>query len=135
MKLTYILLSVLITLSVNNITHAKTDIDIKDCPIQTVTTVYISYTETIDASTDLGKQYETFINSVEALPKTGNFNNFKITAQDMRTRSLSNSSTSKEVSMNVTVEFDLNYQAVTDINKNLKNSNLDATTYQRKRCQ
>lgn len=145
MKFTTFVLSTVLVLSFSNTVFAKADIDTKDCTTQTVTSAYIRLIETVNLGTDLGKYYEGYMNKVNTLPQTGNFNHFKLVSQNLSVNPshstntsinpLQGPTTASKVYIDVAIEFDLNYQAVADINTLLKATDYDVTTKEVKRCQ
>lgn len=145
MKFTTFVLGTVLVLSFSNTVFAKADIDTKDCTAQTVTSAYITLLETVNLGTDLGKYYEDYMNKVKALPQTGKFNHFKLISQNLTVNPSYNTNssinplqgpiTARKVYIAVAIEFDLNYQAVTDINTVLKATDYDVTTKEVKRCQ
>lgn len=136
MKLSNVVLGAFLVLSLNNFAYAagntKAEDATKDCPLLPTTSAYISY-KTASQDADLGKLYENYTNEITALPKTGHFNNFKIISQNFRTDPVYRSLEGKQVSIDFTVQFDLNYQAVTDLTS-LKASDVSINTFQQKRC-
>lgn len=135
MKFSNIVIATFLIFSFNNVVYAKAEITTKNCPVKMQTSAYIAFNETITQDENLGDLYEKHINKVKALVKTGNFKNFKIVGQDIRARPLANSNNGAlDVYINVTIDFDLNYKAVTDIKTSLKNTEVNVNTYERRQC-
>lgn len=136
MKLSNVVLGAFLALSFSNIALAagdtKAEVAKKDCPTQTVTSAYIAYKKT-SHDANLGKLYENYTNKIKALPATGHFTNFKIVSQNIRTDPVFRSVEDQQVSIDFTIEFDLNYQAVTEI-ASLKASDITINTFELKRC-
>lgn len=135
MKFSNIILATFLIFSLNNVAYAKAEITTKNCPAKMQTSAYIAFNETITQSESLGVLYEKRMNKIKALAETENFKNFKIVSQDIRARPLTNSNSGAlDVYINVTIDFDLNYKAVTDLNISLKNTEVNVRTYERRSC-
>lgn len=139
MKLSTIVLSTLLALSLNNVAnaadHTGTKNAIKDCPLQTVTSAYITYKTSAKHTADIGKLYESYTDKVKGLSTTGHFNNFKLVSQNFRTGPAYTRPTEEnEVNIDFTVEFDLDYKAITDL-ASIKATDLTVNTFERKICQ
>lgn len=130
-------MSALLVLSLNNVTYAadpvKTENTVKNCPTQTATSAYLTYRKSVAEATDLGKLYEVYMNEVEALLKADHFNNVKVVGQDFRVNPVTGAVGSKEITINLTIDFDLNYKAISELAA-IKGTDVVISTYERKRC-
>jgi len=136
MKLINVVLGAFLVISLSHIAQAeessKTKETKKECPLKTITVAHINYKNILQQDDDIGKLYESYTNKVMALPTTGHFTNFKITNQNIRTDSPYGSE-NRQVYIDISIEFDLNYQAITDLSA-LKVASLNVNTFETKRC-
>lgn len=138
MKLSNMLIAAVLAVLFNSVTHAaeqaKTESISKNCPIQMVTSAYLTYESIVPVNTDLGKLYKDYMSQVKTLPTTGHFKQFKIVDQRLHINNASQSGESKGITLGLTVDFDLNYKAITALST-LNTTSMAVNTYERKRCQ
>lgn len=137
MKLSNMLIAAVLVLSFNNITHAteqtKTKSISKNCPTQMVTSADLIYESIVPENTDLGKLYKDYVAQVKTLPTAGHFKQFKIVDQRLHVANASRSSENKGITISLTIDFDLNYEAITELSA-LNTTSMAVSTYERKRC-
>lgn len=132
MKLSKKILGSLFALSIINAAQAAPASDTKKCLIKTVTTAYFEYKEVVTSGSDVGSLYETYMKDVNALPETGNFNNFKIVSQSIDFNPNYENNKIISAALRVSIEFDLNYKAITDLSTKLETTTLSISTYENK---
>ncbi len=107
----------------------------KECPIKKVTSAYLNSKETIAANADIGAIYKAYMKSILALKKQDSFKNFEIVSQSVDLQENYNSKEFKTLTINVTIEFELDYRAVSDLASKLANTTLSVTTYDIAKCE
>lgn len=128
-------ITTILALALSNTVYAEQATKpMQDCPSKTVTSAYLNYTYKMNDGDNIGKQYEDYMKAVNALPQTGNFKGFKITSQQVRYSPPYQRNDQPEVAITVNLEFELNYQALTDLKDKLKLTSLDMSTYDQKYC-
>jgi len=106
----------------------------KDCPLVQETTAYFDHKESVVSGAEIGKVYETFMENILALEKTGNFKNFKIINQIADVLPNYDNSAITSFTLRVTIKFDLNYEAISTLHKRFKKSTINISTYDIKKC-
>lgn len=134
MKTPTILLGLLTALFFINSQQTSAAATKKDCPLKKVTNAYFDHREPIVQSSDVGKIYKSYMESVKALKKTGNFKNFKLISQSLDFQPIYNNTAITTVLMRVSIEFDLNYDAISDLFTKLKKSGINISTHEVKSC-
>jgi len=135
MKISKILIGLIITLLYINSSKACSKLVAKnDCPFKQETTAYIDYKLPIVSDIDIGGFYKEYIDKIRALEKTGNFKNLEITNQSADITPGYNNNEVTSVTLRVTIKFDLNYDAVSNLYKNFKKSIINVSTYEIRKC-
>ena len=134
MKTQNLLISLLFALSYANSAHANIHVNNKNCPSKTETSAYIDHKEPVIPGLEVGDIYKAYMKRILALEKTGDFKNFKIISQNMDIQPSYDSSTIPTLLLRVTINFDLNYDAVSTIYNQFKKSTINVSTYEIKNC-
>jgi hypothetical protein len=136
MKFSNMIFGIFLALSLNSYSyaeeHTKTEGVKENCITQPTTTATLNYSKAVPIDTNLGKLYEDYMNQVKALLNNGNFINFKIVSQSL-TPYLDKSAESYEITISVSIEFDLNYKAITEL-ATLNRTNVSIQTYNPINC-
>jgi hypothetical protein len=137
MKFSNILISIFLAFLLNSNSyaeeHTKTECIKENAPMQLTTTANLTYKKVAPIDTNLGKLYEDYMNLVKALPTSGNFKNLKIISHNFGTYSDSRMAGSTEVTITVSINFDLNYKAITELTK-LNRTEVYLMTFKQKNC-
>ncbi|MBV1909884.1 MAG: hypothetical protein KUG78_11220 [Kangiellaceae bacterium] len=134
MKIYIKLASILLALFSINSQQVSAENTKSNCKFDISTTAYIDHNAPVTVGSEIGNVYQTHMDKVHALKKTGNFKNFKITNQSVDLNTNHNNSSIKTVIFRVTIQFDLNYEAVSNIYSQFKKSTINVSTYETKNC-
>ena len=134
MKVSKILIGLIFTLFYINSVQACGKSTAKNCPLVKETTAYIDHKIPVITDVDVGRFYKTYIEKIMALEETGNFKNLKITNQTADITPSYNNNAITSVTLRATIKFDLNYDAVSTLYKNFKNSIINISTYEVRKC-
>jgi hypothetical protein len=105
-----------------------------NCPLKMVTSAYLDYKFTTSEQDNYGEIYQVFMDKVLALQNSKNFKNLEVVSQTLDIQNDFNNDKIKTATIRVTIEFDLNYKAVSEISKNIQTSSLMVSTYEMNKC-
>lgn len=134
MRLNKIQLGLIFTLLFTSSAFACGNSAVKNCPLKPETTAYIDHKESVTLGTDVGKIYQTFVDNMMSLKKTGNFKNFKIANQTMDIIPSYDNSPIATLTFRGTIKFDMNFKAVTNLHNKFKKSTVNISTYDVRVC-
>ncbi len=107
---------------------------VKECPMQTITSAYIDVQHTKTKEVDLGKTYQDFMNKVESLRMSKNFKGFKLVNHNIDLQPDYSNKEFTRVMIRASIEFDLNYQAITELSKLIPSATINVSTYDSRIC-
>lgn len=135
MKMYKILASILVAVFILNHQQARAGDAKKKCLVNMETTAYLDYKEPVISGRNVGKIYQSHMESIVALEKNGDFKNFKIVTQMMDIQPSNDNSEIRSLMMKVSLTFDLNYDAVSYLYSKFKNSGISISTNEVRKCQ
>jgi len=134
MKVSKLLIGLTLALFFTNSVLACGNAKNKDCPLVQETTAYFDRKESIVSKMEVGKIYEAYIESIMGLEKTGNFKNLKLISQTADILPSYDNSAIDSLTLRVTIKFDLNYDAISELHNRFKKSIINISTYEIRNC-
>lgn len=133
MNISTLTLGTLLAMAMSTATYAAEGTP-QNCDTET-SSVFIQLIEPLDQQEDVGGRYEAYLNSIKALEKTGHFKNMKIASQQMLLRKSYNHNNRYDFTVNMTIDFDTNYDAYSDLATKIESTSLDIMTKSKPGCQ
>ncbi len=106
----------------------------KNCSMKKETSSYIDHKKPLVAGVEVGKFYKAHMQRIIALKKTGHFKNFEVVSQSVDVQPSYDNSSISTLMIRVTIKFDLNYDVVSKLYKDFKNSTINISTYEVRNC-
>ncbi len=107
----------------------------KDCPVQKVTSAYLDLQQTKAKDVDLGKYYQAFMDKVQSLDNSKNFKHLKLVSHSIDLQPDYSNKDFTKVMIRASIEFALNYQAVTELSNLVPGATINVSTYDVKKCE